>query len=83
MKSKYILLVLFIGVIAFIGLASFAKNKQQAQPQKYTVTMSDKDWQVIYNAILTPDDFSVNQRKEVVKLLNSNMAIADTTKPKK
>jgi len=59
--------------------------KQQPQPPnpKYTCTLTGQEWQAIINAVLSPDDFSNNQKKQISELIQKNLVAADTTKPKK
>ena len=75
-----------IGVVLLLGICAILSFKKpfQQPAQKYTVTLSFQEWQAVVGAIVTPDDYSNNVKKQISELVQKNMVIvADTTKPKK
>ena len=68
-------------IIGVIGMSFFKQQPQQSNP-KYSCTLTGQEWQTIITSIVSPDDFSNNQKKQISELIQKNLIAVDTTKKK-
>ncbi len=75
-------LVAALGIITLFVIPIYA-HQQPKSEVKYTLTGTLQEFQNMAFAISNPDDVTANQRKQITDFIQKNLALADTTKPKK